>query len=302
MPSIAWVLLVSLSLLWGGSYLSARVAAPEITPFTLVFLRVGIAALVLNALLAFRRRHLVPSRRNLVNYAGMGLLNNVIPFALIFFGTRHIGAGLASILNAATPIFTVLVFHVLTDEKLRPLKTVGVVLGFSGVAVMIGLSALGNLGADVLAEIACIGATVSYAFSSLWSRRFKGEDPVTTATGQLTASTILTLPLMIFVEAPWTLPAPSGEAVAAVLFLALLATAFAYILFFRIVAVAGASNVMLVTFLVPVSAILLGWIVLGETLEPRHWAGMAMIMAGLAAIDGRLFRRANMRAATGDEG
>ncbi len=288
MPPIAWVLLLALSLLWGGSYLSARVAAPEIAPFTLVFLRVAIAAVALNLALRLAGRRLPTDRRRLVDFAGMGLLNNVIPFALIFFGTRHIGAGLASILNAATPIMTVLVFHVFTEEKLKPMKVAGVLLGFCGVAVMIGTSALGSLGDDLLAELACLGATVSYAFSSLWARRFKGLEPMVTATGQLSASTVIVLPLMLLFEAPAAAASASPEAWAAVLFLALAATALAYVLFFRIVIVAGASNVMLVTFLVPVSAILLGWLVLGETLEPRQWLGMALIMAGLAAIDGRV--------------
>lgn len=289
MPPIAWLLLVLLSLLWGGSYLSARVAAPEITPFTLVFLRCAIAAAVLNFALYASGRRLPWTAERIKQFAVMGILNNVIPFALIFYGTRHIGAGLASILNAATPICTVLVFHFLSDDRLRPNKAAGVVLGFTGVAVMIGISALSNVGSHLLAELACLAATVSYAFSMLWSRRLTGLDPMVIATGQLTASTLLTLPLMLAFEQPFALPTPSVDAMLAVLFLALAATAFAYIVFFRIAALAGPANVMLVTFLVPISAIFLGWLFLGETLQPRHWAGMVLIMAGLAAIDGRVF-------------
>ncbi|ODN68570.1 DMT family transporter [Methylobrevis pamukkalensis] len=290
MPPVAWILLLLLSLLWGGSYLSARVAAPEIAPFTLVFLRVVIAAALLGLVLRLSGSRLGLTRRSAADFAVMGLLNNVIPFALIFYGTSQIEAGLASILNAATPMMTVLVFHVFTEEKLKPLKVAGVIIGFAGVAVMMGGSALGDLGGDFLAELACIGATISYAFSSLWARRFKGQPPLRTATGQLTASSLLVLPLMLIFEAPWAAPAPSGPAWAAVIFLALAATALAYVVFFRIITLAGASSVMLVTFLVPVSAVLLGWLVLGEVLEPRHWVGMALIMAGLAAIDGRVAR------------
>lgn len=297
MSRLAWILLIALSLLWGGSYLSARIAAPVLPPFTLVFLRCILAAVALNLLLAATGARLPTDRRSLADFAVMGLLNNVIPFALIFYGTSTIGAGLASILNATTPIFTALVMHVLTtDERLTPNKSVGVALGFTGVAVMLGVGALADLGGHIVAELACLAAAVSYAFSTLWARRFRGRPPMQTAAGQLTLSTLIVLPLAAGFEQPWTIPMPSGDVIAAVLFLALFATALAYVIFFRILTLAG-SNVMLVTFLVPVSAILLGVVILGEHLEPRHWAGMALIMAGLAAIDGRLWRRLRPRTA-----
>ncbi|WP_075217993.1 DMT family transporter [Mongoliimonas terrestris] len=291
MPRSAWILLLTLSLLWGGSYLSARVAAPVLPPFTLVFLRCALAAAVLLAVLRLGGTRLGWTRRQVADYAGMGFLNNVVPFALIFYGTAHIGAGLASILNATTPIFTALVAHAFTtDERLTANKTVGVILGFVGVAEMLGLGALADLGWHLTAELACLAAAVSYAFSTLWGRRFRGQPPLKTAAGQLTLSSLMVLPLMLVAEAPWTLPLPAGDVIAAVAFLAFGATALAYILFFRILTLAG-SNVMLVTFLVPVSAILLGVAVLGETLAPRHWVGMGLIMAGLVAIDGRVWRR-----------
>jgi drug/metabolite transporter (DMT)-like permease len=297
MSRLAWILLIALSLLWGGSYLSARVAAPVLPPFTLVFSRVLLAAIALNLLLVASGARLPTDRRSIADFAVMGLLNNVIPFALIFYGTATIGAGLASILNATTPIFTALVMHALTsDERLTANKVTGVILGFTGVAVMLGAGALADLGGHLEAELACLGAAVSYAFSTLWARRFRGRPPMQTAAGQLTLSTLLVLPLAAVFEQPWSLPVPPADVVAAVLFLALFATALAYVIFFRILTLAG-SNVMLVTFLVPVSAILLGVVVLGERLEPRHWAGMALIMAGLVAIDGRLWRRLRARPA-----
>jgi len=287
----AWLLLILLSLLWGGSFLTARIAAPSIPPFTLVFVRVLLAAVALNLVLAATGRRLPLDARSLRDFAVMGLLNNVVPFALIFFGTRTIGAGLASILNAMTPIATVLVMHAATaDEKITAPKAVGVAFGFVGVAVLIGAGALAGLGEHLAAELACLGATVSYAFSTLWARRFRGRPPLVTATGQLTMATVVVAPLALIFEDPLALPMPGPDVVAAVLFLALAATALAYVIFFRILTLAG-SNVMLVTFLVPVSAILLGVAVLGERLEPRHWAGMLLIMAGLAAIDGRIWRK-----------
>lgn len=290
MTTRAWSLLLVLSLLWGGSYLSARVAAPVLPSLTLVFLRCGLAAVALHLVLFARGRRLPTDRRSLADYAGMGLLNNVIPFALIFYGTSTIGAGLAAILNATTPIFTALVFHAFTrDDRLTAGKTLGVALGFSGVAVMIGLEALADVGAHIVAELACLLAAISYAVSTLWGRRFRGRDPVETAAGQLSLSAVIVLPAAALFDAPWTLAMPSAPVIAAVLFLAFVATALAYIIFFKVLTVAG-SNVMLVTFLVPVSAILLGVVILDETLAPRHWIGMALIGAGLAAIDGRIWR------------
>jgi drug/metabolite transporter (DMT)-like permease len=287
----AWTLLFALSVLWGGSYLAFRVSAPHLPPLTLVFARCLIAALALHAVLAFGGRRLPLDRQSIVDFAGMGLLNNVIPFALIFYGTQTITAGLASILNAVTPMITVLVFHLFTrDERLTANKGAGVVLGFAGVAILLGPSTFASAGDHLLAEFACIGATVSYAFSTLWARRFRGRDPVETACGQLTASTAICLPLAFAFDRPWTLPMPGIEVIAAILFLSLFATALAYVLFFRIMTLAG-SNVMLVTLLVPVSAVILGALVLGERLEPRAFAGMAVIAVGLAAIDGRLWRR-----------
>lgn len=299
MTRLAWILLIALSLLWGGSFLSARIAAPHVPPLTLVLVRVALAAAALHLLLAALGRRMPTDRRSLVDYAGMGILNNIIPFALIFYGTATIGAGLASILNATTPILTAIVFHLFTrDDRLNPAKTVGVILGFAGVAVMIGPSALGSLGDHFLAEAAIIGAAASYAFSTLWARRFRGRDPRETACGQLTASTVLCLPLALAVDRPWTLAVPPAEVVAAVLFLALIATALAYVMFFRILTVAG-SNVQMVTFLVPVSAILLGWLILAETLSLRAFAGMLLIACGLVANDGRLWRRILARRGAG---
>jgi drug/metabolite transporter (DMT)-like permease len=230
-------------------------------------------------------------RRAWTAFFGMSLLNNAIPFTLIVWGQGHIASGLASILNATTPLFTVLVAHVFTqDERLTGRRFAGVIVGFAGVAVMIGGAALQSLGVDILAQLAVLVAALSYAFSSVFGRRFKamGIAPVATATGQLTASSIMLIPLALIVDRPWTLPSPSAAAVMAMLGLALLSTAFAYILFFRLLASAGATNTGLVTFLIPVSAILFGVTILNEHLEPRHVAGMALIGLGLALIDGRL--------------
>jgi drug/metabolite transporter (DMT)-like permease len=235
--------------------------------------------------------HRLPTeRRAWLAFFGMGILNNVIPFTLIVWGQSHIPSGLASILNATTPLFTVIAAHYLTDDELLTgRRLAGALIGFAGVAVMIGGAALQSLGVHVAAQVAVVVAAISYAFSGIFGRRFRtmGLAPVATATGQVTASSIMLVPAALLVDRPWTLPVPSPEAAASILALALVSTAFAYILFFRLLGSAGATNAGLVTFLVPVSAILFGTLLLHESLEPKHFAGMALIALGLLLIDGR---------------
>jgi len=229
----------------------------------------------------------------------MALLNNVLPFVLIAWGQHRIASGLASVLNATTPLFTVLVAHALTpDERLTPIKAGGVAVGFAGAAVMIGPDALGGLGTGALAQFACLAAALTYAFAGIFGRRFRrmGVTPVATAAGQVSASTLMLLPIMLLVDRPWTLAAPHAATWGAVLGVGLLSTALAYVLYFRILAVAGATNLLLVTFLIPVSAILLGVLVLHEALLPRQAGGMALIGMGLMLLDGRLPRSAWRRA------
>jgi drug/metabolite transporter (DMT)-like permease len=210
------------------------------------------------------------------------------------WGQLRIGSGLASILNATTPLWTVVVAHLLTaDEKMNVAKLAGVLIGVAGVAVMIGPIALAGLAGDVAAQLAVIAATLSYAFAGLYGRRFArmGVKPMVVAAGQVGATTLMLLPVALLVDTPWTLPMPGVRTWAALAGLALLSTALAYVLYFRILAKAGATNLLLVTFLIPVSGVLMGVLVLDETLAPRQLAGMALIGLGLAAIDGRLLRR-----------
>lgn len=293
-----WALLVLLSMLWGGSFFFNGVALKALPPLTVGWLRVGIAAgALLVAAQAFGQ--FPPLRREtLAAYAGMGLLNNVAPFSLILWAQTRLPSGVASILNATTPIFAVLVAHWLTrDEKLTRARAAGAVLGFAGVAAMMGGASAASFAHDGLAMAACLLAAFSYAISGVFGRRFRtlGVAPLATAAGQLSASTLIFAPLALALDRPWTLPAPSAQAMAAVVGLALISTALAYVIFFRIMARAGATNILLVTFLIPPSAIVLGVAFLGESLEPRHVAGMALIGLGLAAIDGRAWRWARGR-------
>lgn len=287
-----WLLLLSLSVLWGGSFFFAKVALGELGPFTVVFARVSLAALALGLFVPLRRDAPWPA------YVTMGFLNNALPFSLIFWGQTEIASGLASILNATTPLFTLVVAHVLTsDEKIERTKIVALLTGLLGVVVLIGPAALVG-GAALWGQAACLAAALSYAFAGVYGRRFRrmGIAPAEAAAGQVTASAALILPIMMIVDQPWLLPAsPSLKVWLALAGLALLSTALAYVLYFRILAAAGATNLLLVTFLIPLTAIVLGAVVLGERLEPRHFAGMALIGVGLALVDGRI--RGLLRAA-----
>lgn len=289
-----WSLLLALSILWGGSFFFVGVAVKALPPFTIVLLRVVIAALALHLVLRATRTAMPWDGRIWLAFFGMGVLNNAIPFSLIVWGQTHIASGLASILNATTPLFTVLVAHALTaDERLTKGRIAGVLIGLAGVVVLIGPQALAGIGKDVMAQLAILGAALSYGFAAIFGRRFKrmGVPPLATATGQVTASSLLLLPVAMLVDRPWTLDSPGLPVWGAVVGLALLSTALAYVLFFRILASAGAVNLMLVTFLIPVSAILLGSAFLGEALTLNDFLGMALIGLGLATIDGRLAGR-----------
>ncbi|HEY0524663.1 MAG TPA: DMT family transporter [Stellaceae bacterium] len=288
-----WALLLTLSVLWGGSFFLGKVALAELPPLTLVLGRTGFAAAALWPVV-LAAGHGVPRKIGVWRaFFVMGLLNNLIPFGLIFWGQTRIASGLASILNATTPLFTIVVAHLLTrDERMTGDKLGGVLLGFAGVAVMVGPDALfGGFGAGVAGQAAVLGAALSYGFASVYGRRFRamGLPPLVTAAGQITATTAMVVPLALLVDRPWSFAAPPQAATwGAVLGLALLCTALGYALYFRILAVAGATNIALVTFLIPASAILLGATILGERLAVRHFAGLALIGLGLAAIDGRL--------------
>ena len=293
MSPYEWGLLLMLSLLWGGSFFFVGVAVKSLPPLIIVTLRVSIAAALLWASAPWTG--LKP--RRLVTEAGplllLGLLNNAIPFVLIVWGQTRLASGLAAILNASTPVMTVIAAHFLTDsERLNAGKFFGALIGLTGVAAMVGPNMLLG-GGDALAELAVLGAATSYAFASLFARRFRGRGltPIEIATGQVTGSSLLLLPLAFIFYPPGSFSAPGLLAIAAVLGLASLSTAFAYIVYFRILAGAGATNVVLVTLLAPATSIALGTLSLGERLPPVAFLGLALIACGLALIDGRPLRR-----------
>jgi drug/metabolite transporter (DMT)-like permease len=288
MGPVEWLLLVMLSVFWGGSFFFGKVALAELRPFTVVLCRVGLAAAVLwTAVYASGSTMALPPGL-WAQFLVMGLLNNLIPFSLIFYGQTRIASGLASIINAAAPVFTVVLAHFLTsDERLTAGRVGGVLFGLAGVACMIGLDALKGMGEDAAAQLAVLGAPLSYAFAGIYGRRFRNLSPIVTAAGQVTGTTAMMIPLALLVDRPWSTPMPGLHTWMAIGGLALVSTALAYIVYFRILAAAGATNILLVTFLIPVSAVLLGTTVLGERLGAPHFTGMGFIALGLAAIDGR---------------
>ena len=295
-----WAMLLILSVLWGGSFFFIGVAVKELPPLTIMMLRVCCATLTLHLVIRLMGQWMPRDPKVWLAFGGMGLLNNVIPQTLIVWGQTQIPSGLASILNATTPLFGVLVAHFFTvDEKMTGKKLAGVIIGFIGVAIMVGPAVLSGLGTNIWAQLAILLASVFYAISGVYGRRFKqmGVTPMMTATGQLTASTLMLTPLALAVDHSWALAQPSPAAWAAIAGLAVLSTALAYLIFFRLLASSGATNLLLVTFLIPISAVILGSLFLGEQLQAKHFIGMVCIGAGLAAIDGRLLAKLRGQAA-----
>lgn len=288
----AWLLLLALSLPWGGSFVFFRILAGSLPALTTAWSRVALATPVLFLLLRWRGGGgRIPWR----DIAVMAVINNVVPFSLLAWGEAHVTAGLAAVLNATTPAFGVLLAAALGGEALSRGRVAGCVLAFAGVVVLIGPSVLA--GGDPWGAFACLGAACSYGLSALWGRRLRAVPPLAAAAGQCLASTVLLLPVMALVDQPWALPMPGLGTWGVIFGLAWVSTALAYVIFFRIVVVSGAQNAILVTFLTPVTGILLGALFLGEGVAPRMIAGLLLIIAGLAAIDGRLAPRlASLRA------
>jgi len=286
-----WLWLISLSLLWGGSFLFVEIALRDFEPLTIVMFRVLIGAVVLHMVLRFRNLKFPFDLKSLAQFALMGVLNNAIPFSLIVWGQQSIDAGRASVLNATVPLFTVLLAHfLLADEKLNTSKVVGVVIGFVGVFVLtknsVGNSESAN---SVVGQIAILGAALSYAFASVFGRQLNRFDPQVSATGMLTASAVMMIPLAVMLESPGAVR-PGFMPVIAVVLLGVACTSIAYLLYFKILLKAGSSNLSLVTFLIPPSAILMGIFFLAEAFTLNDLIGVALILTGMAIATGLLKR------------
>jgi drug/metabolite transporter (DMT)-like permease len=290
MTTTDWGLLLLLSILWGGSFFFVKVIVQEVPPFTLVLTRFTVAS---GALWVYVRAYRLTIPRSLAAwtaFAGMGALNNLIPSALIAMGQTVVTSGLASILIATTPIFSILAAHYLTtDEKMSTNKVAGVVLGVAGVVTLVSADSLGASEQSIVAIVECLAAALSYGLANVFGRQFKrmGIVPAVGAFGQITATAMMVLPMALIFEVPWRLPLPGIGVWVSMAGLSLVSTALAYVVFFRILASGGGTNVSLVTLLIPISAILLGSLILGERLLVAQFVGTALIGLGLIAIDGR---------------
>lgn len=286
MTAVNWLLLAILSVLWGGSFLFVELALAGFGTLTIVWARVAGAAGLLALWIGLGGTGFPKGRTVWVALGVMGVLNNVVPFTLIVLAQGQIEGGLAAILNATTPLWTVIVAHLFTsDERITRAKALGLALGFGGALVIAG----GGAG-QVAAIAACLGAALSYGFAGVWGRRFRlmGLQPLQVAFGMLASSSVILLPFWLTLDPPWAQSLPAVGPILAVAALALLSTAVAYILYFRLLASAGATMLSLVTFLIPASALALGIGFLGEVILPQHYLGLALILAGLLAMDGRL--------------
>lgn len=285
-----WVLLGLLSTLWGSSFFFIEVALQSFPVFTVVFLRVAIAAGLLFIYLRLAGLQLPHTLASWRQFLLLGALRAALPISLIVWAETQIDSNLAGILNSTSPLFTVIVAHYFTDDdKLTGNRLVGIAIGMLGVALLIGLDALQGVGSQVVAQLAMLGATCSYGFAAVYGRRFKNTSSAVSATGMLISAALLILPLALL-EQPWSLT-PSVASIGAILGLALLSTAFAFIIWFQLIFSAGASNTAMVTFLIPIVALFLGVVILGETMQWASLLGLSFILLGLAVSQGRFFRQ-----------
>ena len=294
--SRAWAELLLLAFIWGGSFLSIRIALDEIGPLTTVAHRTGWAMLILWTYVIIRRLEVPTDWRVWAAFLVMGLLNNVIPFSLMAWGQLHIETGLTSILNASTAIFGVIAAAIFfADEQLTVRKAIGVTIGFIGVSTAIGLGAFKNFDIRSLGQLAVIGGTVSYALAGVWARKMLGHlKPQVAAAGMLTGASLISISIAYVGEGPISLDL-EPRTWAAISYYAIIATAIAYMIYYRVLAMAGSGNLMLCTLLVAPVAIILGAIVLGEALPLRAYAGFALLALGLMILDGRLWQAVKHR-------
>jgi drug/metabolite transporter (DMT)-like permease len=285
-----WSLLAVLSVLWGGSFFFNGVVLKELPPLTVVLLRVALAAMILLPVLWVYRIRLPQGLSGWKPFFAIALLNNILPFSLIVMGQTYIPSGLASILNATTPLFTVVVMVAAGDEKLYARRVAGVITGLIGVIILHGQE-LGFQTGEGIGIPLCLAAAFSYGLSALYARRkLSDSPPLATATFQLLASSLMMAVIAAVFERPWQLPMPGATTWLAMFGLSAFSTALAYIVFFQVLRRSGSTNVMLVTLLIPVTAILLGYLVLDENISLREIIGALVIGSALLLIDGRVLK------------
>lgn len=289
-----WLML--LAVLWGPSFLFIKVAVGEIPPFTLVAGRVGLAAVLLYLILRLQRRALPRFGRIWLHFAVVGFFSNALPFTLFSWGEMHIDSALASILNGTTPLFTILLAHLLTsDDRLTPVKVMGSLLGFGGLVVLIAPSLLGGVRATTWGLIAATLAAASYGVATVYTRKnLRGLPPLVGPTAQLLMATLYILPLALLIEQPFRQPLPTWPALASLLALSMVGTALAFVVYYYVIDRTSATYVSMVTYLVPVIGVALGIMVLNEKPAWNAYAGCALILLGVMVVNG-VFKALNWR-------
>lgn len=284
-----WGMIAILALIWGGSFLFIELGLTGFGPLTLVFLRMALAVPLMLVALHFLGLRLPSDYASWMHLTALGFLNIAFPMSLFFWAQTYIDSGLASILNATVPLWGVVLTHIFTDdERATPVKIGGLLVGFSGLVLVVGPTALGGIGNDILPQLACLAATFCFAAAVIYARKLGTRiAPMTAATGQIVTASIMLAPLPLLFEAPFSGPFPPAAAIFAVAVLAFVATSFAYLIFFRLIESAGAGNAMLIALVMPPVAIALGVLVLSEQLTMNHLGGTALILVGLVVIDGR---------------
>jgi drug/metabolite transporter (DMT)-like permease len=280
-------LLLLLALIWGSSFTLIKVAIPTIPPFTMVAARVSIAAVLL-LIIATAQGHALPRQGSVwAAFLVQGLLQSALPFTLISWGEAHITSGLAGVLNATPPMFVLAI--AMTSGRGRQTvsgrKIIGVALGLAGVTVTIGFDALAGIGtAAPLAQAAVLGASLCYALAPIWGQRFSKLPAIVTAAGAMSCAAILMLPAAALLERPWTLAPPPAHAIAAVIALAVVCTALAMVIYFRLIRTLGPLGTTSGSYLRAGFAVVLGTTLLGESFTWSILAGMALILAGVVAV------------------
>ena len=294
LDATGWGLIAILSILWGGAFFLIEVGLRSYSPNILVFMRLALAVPPMWIVMRLMGERLPTDPKSWALLMVVGALNCALPFILFFWGQQYLDSGYASILNATTPIWGVVVAHFMThDEKATPARIVGVLVGMAGIIVMVGPDAMKGLSNNLLAQIACIISTLFYSFAAIYGRRLSQTQmtPMVVATGQTAMAALFMLPVVLLFDQPWAMAMPRLDSTLAGVTLALLSTALAYILYFLLIDRAGASNAQLVAFLMPILAVILGIAFLGESLSSGQIAGAGLIAVGLAILDGRLVAR-----------
>jgi len=286
-----WGLLVLISVVWGLSFFFIEIALRELGSFTLVFYRVGIAALIVTSFLYISGKRLPFDGESWRKYFILGTFNNFVPFSLISWGQIYIDSGLASILNATTPMFAVVMAHFLThDEHMTKNRIAGVLLGITGVSLLVGPEALYGLSSNTLGQFAILCAAISYSYGGIYARQLNDMPVIVAVAGTLLAATVMTLPMVLLFEYPLTM-SMQLPTISAILGMSVFGTVFAYMLYLHVIRAVGATNTLLVTFLVPVTALIMGVVILGESLNQHAILGMLVIFIGLVVVDGRIIRK-----------